>query len=139
MNKVEQQGLYVASSRRFRIGIPVCWKLCETEQEVQIESPSGKTAVTITTFKKVDPDSSIDSREHLTRFLNGAAVNGKPSILRWSRFRSSARFTDSRDVLWEVVFLTRRKRLLLGTCNSARGAAGDELQQGRRSLESIRL
>ena len=139
MSKVPQEGFYIASSKRFRISVPVSWRLCETEQDFQVESPSTKTAVIVTTFKNLDSALSVDTREHLSRFLRRAPVKGKAKVLAHSKSRSSARYKDSRERSWKVVFLAKPSRLLLATCNSEPTTDLHEMRIGQGILESIKL
>ena len=139
MNKMQNSGSYMNSSKRFALRLPVFWSLRETRESVENESASGKTAVTVTAFHRTKSRPEIDTREHLSRFMQGASLRGQASILRRSRSRSMADYIDTRRASWRVMFIARKNKLLLATCNSDADAKEEEARVGHKLLSSIRL
>ena len=136
---LEQAGFYVASGVRFSVLVPAQWMLQETEEDLQVSSPSGKTAVIVSTFKRTGPEAIADAREHLSRFLAKENVKAEATLLIQTQGDATADYNDSEGGFWRVTFLMNARRLVLATCNSTRGAEAEEVSQGRHVLASINL
>jgi hypothetical protein len=135
----KQLGTYIAPRDRFKIAVPALWCLRETGENLELASPSRKTAVIVTTFHKRDTAPETDTRKHLERFLKGAPVKGEARVVINSKWQSSAQYVDSTDAAWDVMFLANGDILLLATCNSNSDAEPDEKHRGVQVLKSIQL
>ena len=139
MTNSKQSGTYTAPDTKFTISIPTGWTVRETDQNCELISPSGKSAIVLTTFRRTDVKVETDASEHLRRFLKGAEVKGKPRVLDSTKSHSSAEYVDSSNRFWRVEFLASPDRLVLATYNSDPDEDPAEKRNGLNALESIKI
>ena len=135
----KRSGVYTAPDKEFSIVVPEDWTLRQSHRNLEIASPSGKGALVVTTFRKTEPKTEADAREHLRRFLKGAGVKGTPRVLAEAKSHSSAEYLDSSDRAWRVAFYATSHCLVLATFNSDQDEDSDEKRRGLDALESIRI
>lgn len=132
-------GVYVVPSGNVSIAVPAFWTLRQTNDDLEVEGPSGKTSVIITAFQRQKEFKALDAREYMQHFLETANSNGRLRAENGTRQRSTARFRDVDGDNWEVLFLTNGNTLLLATCNSSEPRTGKEARIGLSVLDSLKL
>jgi len=121
------------------LAVPPFWTLRQTNEDIEVEAPSGATSVIVTAFQRNGRSQSLDAREYLDHFLQTAPKDGRLQRDRGTRQRASARYKDSDGDHWEVTFVTDGATLLLATCNTSFRMANKEARTGFQVLESIRI
>lgn len=132
-------GKYIAPGHRFSVSVPPHWVLKEDTQEYILQSPSGKTAVVLTVFRKRDTRQDIDARSHLRRFMSTVQPKTKPELLVNRRGHCSALYTDLDGKKWYVSFLAKQRTLVLATCNSDHDAEREDTETGFALIDSLEL
>ena len=132
-------GIYHTPKGNVSIGIPAFWTLRQTNDDLEVESPTGKTSVVVTAFQRDNGFAKLDAREYLNRFLQTAPVKGKPVGEESERAIARSRFRDLEGDSWRVAFLTDGDTLLLATLNSTLPSRNQEWRTGGGVLESITL
>ena len=89
-------GSYVTPKRNVSIGIPAFWTLRQTNDDLEVESPSRKTSVVVTAFQREHGVARLDAREYLKHFLQSASMKGRPDAGNSNRSRAQSRFRDRR-------------------------------------------
>ncbi len=120
------------------IGIPAFWTLRQTNDDLELESPSGATSVIVTAFQR-DNDTKLDAREYLEHFLRTALGERRATTETRGRSRAVSRYRDVEGDHWQVEFLTDGNTLLLATMNSTQPARSDEVSIGAAILRTLRL
>ena len=134
-----KSGLYTVPSGNVSVSVPAFWTLRQTNDDLEVEGPSGKTSVIITAFQRQKDFKALDAREYMQHFLETANSNGRLRADNGTKLRSSARFRDVDGDNWEVLFLTNGNTLLLATCNSSEPRTGKESKIGLKVLDSLKL
>jgi hypothetical protein len=119
--------------------VPPFWTLRQTNDDLQIEAPSGATSVIVTAFKHEKAGGAPDARDFLARFLQTAPRNGRTTIEKGSRQQAVARYRDTDGDHWQIMFLTNGKTLLMATCSSSGPLTGREARTGVEVLASLKL
>ena len=132
-------GSYLTPRGNVTIGIPSFWTLRQTNDDLEVESPSGETSVIVTAFHRTDGSGRLDAREYLESFLRTAPVKGRPTIEKIGRGRAVSRFRDVEGEHWQVEFLTDGETLLLATMNSSLSARSQEARVGSQVLATLNL
>jgi hypothetical protein len=131
-------GIYLSPRGDVSIGVPAFWTLRQTNDDLEVESPTGSTSVIVTAFKR-DGKTKLDSREYLAHFLETAHTKSRPKLNGNTSAHAKARFRDVEGDNWEVLFLSNGKTLLLATCNSGLPSNGQEAKLGLAVLSSLKL
>lgn len=132
-------GTYTVPRGHVSLAVPAFWTLRQTNDDIEVEAPSGSTSVIVTAFQRHKGYRELDAREYLAHFLETATMNGTLKKAKGSRHRAAARYKDPDGDGWNVVFIANGSTLLLGTCNSSLPAAHREVKTGVSVLDSIRL
>lgn len=119
--------------------MPSFWTLRQTNDDLELEAPSGSTSVIVTAFQRNKEHRALDAREYLEHFLETAPKNGNLKRAAGTRLRCGARYKDPEGDTWNVAFVANGQTLLLATCNSSLPPAHKEAKTGLQVLESIRL
>jgi hypothetical protein len=117
--------------------VPPFWTLRQTNEDLEVEAPSGATSVIVTAFRRNGRKQTLDAREYLEHFLETAPKNGRLQRDRGTKQRATARYKDPDGDHWEVSFVTNGDTLLLATCNTSFPLANKEARTGFRVLESV--
>ena len=131
-------GIYTVPRGHVSIAVPPFWTLRQTNDDLQIEAPSGATSVIVTAFKH-DNTAAPDAREFLARFLETAPRSGRITIGKESRQQAIARYRDTEGNNWQIMFLSNGKTLLMATCSSSGPLTGREARTGVEVLASLKL
>ena len=132
-------GSYLTPRGNVTVGIPSFWTLRQTNDDLEVESPSGETSVIVTAFHRTDGSDRLDAREYLESFLRTAPVKGRPTVEKIGRGRALTRFRDVENEYWQVEFLTDGETLLLATMNSSLSARSQEARVGSQVLSTLSL
>jgi hypothetical protein len=124
---------YTSVTRHFQVRVPIKWNIVEDEKSLSIESPNKDVAVIVTVFINSRDKSSIDTREHMDRYLGGQDFAAGPVRFEYTPAASLSEYTDAEGALWRVLFLSESEVLVLATAN---GQASPQAQQ--LSLEILR-
>ncbi len=131
-------GTYISPRGDVSVAVPAFWTLRQTNDDLEVESPTGSTSVIVTAFKQ-DGKAVLDAREYLAHFLETAHTKSRPKLNGNTKAHAKARFRDPDGDNWEVLFLSNGKKLLLATCNSGLPSADKEAKLGLHVLDSLRL
>jgi len=137
--KHSNPGIYTVPRGHVSIAVPAFWTLRQTNEDLEIEAPSGTTSVIVTAFKHDKNSGKPDAREFLTRFLQTAPHNGRTRIDKGTRQKASARFRDPDGDNWHVKFVSNGRTLLLATCNTSGPMTSREGKTGIEVLDSLKL
>lgn len=132
-------GSYVTPSGNVSLRVPPFWTLRQTNDDLEVESPSGATSVIVTAFQRDETTVKLDAREYLEKFLRTAPIKGRAHTESNGRSRAVSRFRDLEGDHWEVEFLSDGDTLLLATMNSTQSLRSEELRTGAGVLRSLKL
>jgi hypothetical protein len=132
-------GTYTVPRGHVSIAVPTFWTLRQTNDDLEVEAPSGATAVIVTAFQRNGRNDLLDAREYLDHFLETAPKNGRLKTERGTKKRAVARYKDPEGDHWDVAFVTNGNTLLLATCNTSFPSTHKEAKTGVQVLESLRL
>ncbi len=139
IRKRSKPGIYTVPRGHVSIAVPPFWTLRQTNDDLEIEAPSGATSVIVTAFKHERGTGAPDARDFLARFLETAPHNGRTKIEKGTRQQAVARYRDPEGDHWQIMFLTNGKTLLMATCNSSGPLTGREARNGVEVLGSLKL
>jgi hypothetical protein len=137
--KATAAGTYIVPRGHVSIGIPAFWTLRQTNDDLEVEAPSGSTSVIVTAFQRNGRTEALDAREYLEHFLETAPANGRLKREQGNKKKATARFRDEEGDQWNVTFVSNGKTLLLATCNTSFPATHKEAKTGLQVLESLKL
>ncbi len=132
-------GTYIVPRGHVSLSVPPFWTLRQTNEDIELEAPSGSTSVIITAFKRNRAFLALDAREYLAHFLRTAPKNGNLKRDKGTRNRATARYKDPEGDHWTVAFIANSSTLLLATCNTSLTQPQREARAGRGILDSIKL
>ena len=132
-------GTYTVPRGHVSIAVPSFWTLRQTNDDLELEAPSGSTSVIVTAFQRNKGHRALDAREYLDHFLETAPKNGHLKRDPGTRLRSAARYKDPDGDSWHITFIANGQTLLLATCNSSLPPAHKEAKTGLQVLDSIQL
>lgn len=132
-------GSYVTPKGNVTIGVPAFWTLRQTNDDLEVESPSCKTSVIVTAFQRDNGVAKLDAREYLRHFLESAPIKGRPGARKGGPSRAQSRFRDPEGDHWEIEVLSNGDTLLLATLNSSLPPRSQELKIGSGILGTITL
>src|ERR1019366_2416894 len=113
-------GSYVTPKGNVSIGIPAFWTLRQTNDDLEVESPSRKTSVIVTAFQRENGGAKLDARQYLEHFLQSASMKGRADARGKSGpAHAQSRFRDLEGDHWQIEVLTNGDTLLLATLNSS--------------------
>lgn len=130
-------GSYVTPKGNVTIGIPAFWTLCQTNDDLEVESPSRKTSVVVTAFQRENGVARLDARQYLEHFLESASMKGRAAAGKSGRSRAQSRFRDPEGDHWQIEVLTNGDTLLLATLNSSLPPRSPEPRVGAEILRTI--
>jgi len=131
-------GRYKAPNRRYSIDVPVNWQLRDGTECLEISSPRGETAITVTVFLQTRTNAETDARKQLQRFLRSHKLRGQAESIVSSTPRAIADFTDQKGNKWRAAIMSQSGILLLATSVSAPKARRD-LNIAQEVIRGIRL
>lgn len=132
-------GNYVTPKGNVSIGIPSFWTLRQTNDDLEVESPSRKTSVIVTAFQRENSVAKLDAREYLKHFLQSASMKGRADAGKSGAARAQSRFRDPEGDHWRIEVLTNGDTLLLATLNSSLPPRSQEPRLGAEILGTIRI
>ncbi len=132
-------GSYITPKGNVSIGVPAFWTLRQTNDDLEVESPSRKTSVIVTAFQRENGVTKLDAREYLKHFLQSASVKGRTDAGKSGPSRAHSRFRDPEGDHWQIEVLTNGDTLLLATLNSSLPPRSQEPRVGVEVLRTITL
>jgi hypothetical protein len=132
-------GSYVTPKGNVSIGIPAFWTLRQTNDDLEVESPSRKTSVVVTAFQRENGVAKLDARQYLEHFLQSASMKGRADAGESGPARAQSRFRDPEGDHWQIEVLTNGDTLLLATLNSSLPPRSQEPRVGAEILATIRI
>lgn len=132
-------GTYTVPRGHVSLAVPTFWTLRQTNDDLEVEAPSGSTSVIVTAFQRNGDFSSLDARKFMEHYLETAPHNGRVKADKGTKQKSRVRYKDPEGDNWEVVFVTNGDTLLLATCNSSFSPTNKEVKTGLQVLDSIKL
>ncbi len=132
-------GRYVTPNGNVSLGIPTFWTLRQTNDDLEVESPSRKTSVIVTAFRREKGVAKLDAREYLKHFLQSASIKGRAQAGKRTPSRAQSRFRDSEGDHWQIDVLTNGDTLLLATLNSSLPLRSQEPRVGAKILTALTL
>jgi hypothetical protein len=132
-------GIYVTPNGNVSLGIPTFWTLRQTNDDLEVESPSRKTSVIVTAFRREKGVAKLDAREYLKHFLQSASIKGRVQAGKRTPSRAQSRFRDSEGDHWQIDVLTNGDTLLLATLNSNLPLRSQEARVGADILRALTL
>jgi len=130
-------GSYTTTRGTMTIMVPPFWTMRQTNEDLEIHAPSGKTAVYVTSYVGNGTSHKHDAREYLKTFLSNAQIAGRAKVEEVGKSRAEARYKDPDGDHWVLSFLTNGKRMLLATCNTSMPSRHEEATSGVRVIQSI--
>ena len=132
-------GSYVMPKGNVTIGIPAFWTLRQTNDDLEVESPSRKTSVVVTAFQRENGVARLDARQYLEHFLQSASRKGRADAGKSGPAHAQSRFRDPEGDHWQIEVLTNGDTLLLATLNSSLPPRSQEPRVGAEILRTIRI
>lgn len=132
-------GSYLTPGGNVSLGIPSFWTLRQTNDDLEVESPSGKTSVIVTAFHRTNGAGKLDARYYLESYLRTAPVKGRAIVEKNGHNRAISRFRDAEGDHWQVEFLTDGETLLLATMNTSLSVRSQEAKVGSQVLATLSL
>ena len=132
-------GSYVTPKGNVTIGIPAFWTLRQTNDDLEVESPSHKTSVVVTAFQRENDVAKLDARQYLEHFLQSASMKGRADAGKSGPAHAQSRFRDPEGDHWQIEVLTNGDTLLLATLNSSLPPRSQEPRVGSEILATIRI
>ena len=132
-------GSYVTPKGNVTIGIPAFWTLRQTNDDLEVESPSRKTSVVVTAFQRENGVARLDARQYLEHFLQSASRKGRADAGKSGPAHAQSRFRDPEGDHWQIEVLTNGDTLLLATLNSSLPPRSQEPRVGAEILRTIRI
>ena len=132
-------GSYVTPKGNVTIGIPAFWTLRQTNDDLEVESPSRKTSVVVTAFQRENDVAKLDARQYLEHFLQSASRKGRADAGKSGPAHAQSRFRDPEGDHWQIEVLTNGDTLLLATLNSSLPPRSQEPRVGAEILRTIRI
>ncbi len=132
-------GSYTTPKGNVTLGLPAFWTLRQTNDDLELESPSGATSVLVTAFHREEGYSKLDAREYLEQFLKTAPMKGRPQTEKNGHSRAISRFRDQDGDCWQVEFFTDGDTLLLVTMHTSLKPRSEEARTATQVLGTLRL
>jgi hypothetical protein len=132
-------GTYTVPRGHVSIAVPSFWTLRQTNDDLEIEAPSGATSVIVTAFQRNGRSRPLDAREYLDHFLETAPKNGRLQRDHGTKQRATAHYKDPDGDHWNVAFVTDGHTLLLATCNTSFPTTNKEAKTGFQVLDSVTI
>lgn len=132
-------GIYLTPKGNVSLGIPAFWSFRQTNDDLEVESPSRSTSVIVTAFHRNHDAARLDARQYLDEFLSHASIKGRAAIEQSTALRAESRFRDLEGDRWRITVLTDGETLLLATLNSSLPERSPELRVGGEIVRSVRL
>lgn len=132
-------GTYTVARGHVSIGVPPFWAFRQTNEDIEIDSPTGNTSLIVTAYQKDHSVKSLDAREYLAHFLESAPKESRVKREEGTKARAAARYRDQDGHSWYVEFVTNGKTLLLAEVSAAGPLTGREAKTAIAALQSLKL
>lgn len=133
-------GTYTVARGHVSISVPPFWTFRQTNEDIEVDSPSGDTSIIVTAYKRNARVNSLDAREYLEHFLASAPRESRVQRDQESKkTKATAKYRDSEGNSWFVQFVTNGHTLLLAELSTAGSLSSREAKTALAVLESLKL
>lgn len=132
-------GTYTVAKKHVSVAVPPYWRFRQTNEDLELDAPSGNTSVIITAYQKNGRSAALDAREYLDHFLANIPAESRITRDGSTKQRASARYRDDEGNSWLVSFLTNGKTLLLAELSTAGPLTGKEARTALEVMSSVKL
>lgn len=132
-------GTYTTPSGNVSIHVPPFWMFRQTNDDLQLVSPSGEVSLIVNAYSGSNGHGKLDAREYLDHLLQSAPHESRVKREKATRTRAAARYRDTDGTSWCVEFVTDGKTLLLAEISSAASLVSAEGRTAVAALDSVRI
>jgi hypothetical protein len=132
-------GTYTVARGHVSIAVPTFWTFRQTNEDLQVQSPSGDTSVIVAAYQRNPDVQVLDARTYLDHFLQNADRLARVQRNGTSKARAGARYRDHEGNSWYVQFVTNGKMLLLAELSCAGPFTSREAKAGMAVMNSLKL
>lgn len=138
-SKTSKHGIYTAPKGNVTIAVPTFWGFRQTNDDLQLVSPSGETSLIVNAYSGNNGNGRLDARQHLDQLLASAPKQSRVKREAATRKRAAARYKDVDGNSWCVEFITDGKLLLLAELSSTGTLTAPEAKTALVAMESIKI
>ena len=135
--KASKPGVYTVPRGNVSIAIPAFWVFRQTNDDLQLVSPSGDVSLIVNAYSGNHNNGTLDARQSLEHLLASAPKGSRIKRDSASKKRAAARYKDSDGTSWCVEFITDGKLLLLAEISSTGTLTTPEAKTALTALNSI--
>ena len=135
--KSSKPGTYTVPRGNVSISIPAFWVFRQTNDDLQLVSPSGDVSLIVNAYSGNNKNGSLDARQSLAHLLASAPKGSRIKRDSATKKRAAARYKDSDGTSWCVEFITDGKLLLLAEISSTEKLTTPEAKTALTALDSI--
>jgi hypothetical protein len=132
-------GTYTTPSGNVLIDVPSFWMFRQTNDDLQLVSPSGEVSLIVNAYSNSNGHGKLDAREYLDHLLGSAPKQSRVTRDTATRLRAAARYKDTDGTSWCVEFITDGKVLLLAEISSNASLANPEGRTALGVLGSVKI
>jgi hypothetical protein len=137
--KSSKPGIYTAPKGNVSIAVPTYWGFRQTNDDLQLVSPSGETSLIVNAYSGSNGNGRLDARQHLDHLLASAPKQSRVKRESATNKRAAARYKDTDGNSWCVEFITDGKLLLLAELSSTGALTTPEAKTALTAMESIKI
>ncbi|HWR35515.1 MAG TPA: hypothetical protein VN622_06560 [Clostridia bacterium] len=132
-------GLYTVPRGHVSIAVPPFWTLRQTNDDLELDAPSGGTSIIVNAYQRNHEVKSLDARVYLHDFLERLQTKGRPKMQGGTRQHASVHYRDTDGNNWELLFLANGDTLLMATCSTTGPMTSKEARLGLEVMHSLKL
>ena len=132
-------GIYTAPKGNVSISIPTFWGFRQTNDDLQLVSPSGETSLIVNAYSGNNGNGRLDARQNLDHLLASAPKQSRVKRQVATNKRAAARYKDVDGNSWCVEFITDGKLLLLAELSSTGALTTPEAKTALVAMDSIKI
>jgi hypothetical protein len=137
--KTSRTGIYTAPRGNVSIAVPTFWVFRQTNDDLQLVSPSGDVSLIVNAYSGNNGSARIDARQNLEHLLASAPKQSRVKRDTATTKRAGARYKDTDGTSWCVEFITDGKLLLLAEVSSTAALTNPEAKTALTALGSIKI
>ncbi len=132
-------GVYTVPQGNVSIAIPPFWVFRQTNDDLQLVSPSGEVSIIVNAYSRNPDVKSLDAREYLNQFLQNVPKQSRVQREPATKAAAAARYRDTDGNSWWVQFATNGKMLVLSELSSTAALTVPEAKAGIEVVKSLKL
>ena len=137
--KSSKPGTYTVPRGNVSIAIPAFWVFRQTNDDLQLVSPSGDVSLIVNAYSGNNKNGTLDARQSLDHLLASAPKGSRIKREAATKKRAAARYKDSDGTSWCVEFITDGRLLLLAEISSTEKLTSPEAKTALTALNSIAI